>query len=132
MAVKNHTEEVDFRRLPILSHDVICIVGFDGAFREINPAGEKTLGFTTKELADKPYLEFVHPGDQSTTATQIQHAMTGEDITTFENRMVLKDSQSKQILWKIIADRPRRLLYAVGSQCRGSEFCLCSTRLLLS
>ena len=116
MAIKNYTEEVDFKRLSNLSRDVLCIVGFDGFFRYINPAGEKTFGFTLKEVVDKPYLKFVHPGDRSTTATQMQHAMTGEEMITSENRMISKNGQSKHMLWNITVDRPQQLVYAAGKE----------------
>ena len=33
-----------------MSADLLCIAGFDGFFKQLNPAWEKTLGFTREQL----------------------------------------------------------------------------------
>ncbi len=53
-----------------LSVDLFCVAGFDGFFKNLNPSFEKTLGFTTKELMAKPYLEFIHPDDRPATSVE--------------------------------------------------------------
>jgi two-component system sensor histidine kinase/response regulator len=50
-----------------LSPDLLCIADFDGRFILLNPAWEKTLGFSTEELLSRPYLDFVHPDDRERT-----------------------------------------------------------------
>jgi len=57
---KKAEEEKD--RLFTFTTDLICVVGFDGYFKQLNPAWEKLLGFTKQKLMSKPYIEFVHPG----------------------------------------------------------------------
>ncbi len=75
-----------------LSIDMLCIAGFDGYFKHLNPAWEKTLGFTKGELLAKPFLEFVHPEDRaSTRAAAAQLSTTGGDILSFENRYLCKE-----------------------------------------
>jgi type I restriction enzyme M protein len=42
--------EDDLREFLDLSVDMLCIAGFDGYFKHLNPAWEKTLGYTKEEL----------------------------------------------------------------------------------
>jgi PAS domain S-box-containing protein len=37
-----------------ISADFICIAGFDGYFKKINPTVSKVLGFTEEELYSRP------------------------------------------------------------------------------
>ena len=67
---KAAAEELD--RLFTLSLDLLCVAGFDGYFKRLNPAWEKKLDFTTEELMAKPYLEFVHPEDRESTVAEAQ------------------------------------------------------------
>src|SRR5205807_8117155 len=50
-----------------LSSDLLCVVGRDGFFREVNPAWEAALGWTRAELTSRPFLSFVHPDDLGPT-----------------------------------------------------------------
>jgi len=58
-------------RLFDYSLDPLCIAGFDGYFKQLNPAWSNTLGWTTEELLAQPYVEFVHPDDRETTTLAI-------------------------------------------------------------
>src|SRR5205823_10681019 len=69
------SEEHD--RLFELSLDLLCIAGYDGYFKRVNPAWEKTLGWSAEELMARPYLDFVHPDDRPATVAEAHHLETG-------------------------------------------------------
>ena len=50
-----------------LSPDLIAVADFNGHFTRVNPAFERTLGYSAEELRSRPYAEFVHPDDRSRT-----------------------------------------------------------------
>ncbi len=97
-----------------LSLDMLCVTGFDGYFKDLNPVWEQTLGFTVDELMARPVIEFVHPEDREATCAAIQKLMTGVNVISFENRCVCKDGSYKWILWRTTASPEEQLYYAVA------------------
>jgi len=91
------------------SLNLLFIGGFDGHFKNVNPAWENVLGFTIAELMARPLMEFVHPEDREATAAEIRKVADGELILSFENRVLCKDGSYRCILWNgspsIEADR---------------------------
>ncbi len=97
-----------------LSIDMFCIAGFDGFFKNLNPSFEKTLGFTTKELMAKPYLEFIHPDDRQTTLVEKTRLQEGKVTFAFENRYLCKDGSYKWLLWNAVSVDEEEAVYAVA------------------
>ena len=69
-----------------LSIDMLCVLGFNGYFRRLNRAWERTLGFSIAELTSRPFLEFVHPDDRPKTLGQNRDVRGGGQARSFENR----------------------------------------------
>jgi PAS domain S-box-containing protein len=99
-----------------LSLDIFCTAGFDGFFKTVNPAFEKTLGFTPQELLSKPYLDFVHPDDRQATTTEGGRLQNGEVTFAFENRYLCNNGDYKWILWNAVSVPDKGLIYAVGHE----------------
>ena len=51
---------------------MLCTAGFDGFFKELNPAWERVLGFSLEELRAQRYIERVHPDDRVTTLAEAE------------------------------------------------------------
>ncbi|HEY9808651.1 MAG TPA: PAS domain S-box protein [Halomicronema sp.] len=97
-----------------LSLDMLCIAGWDGYFRQINPAWNKTLGYTKEELTSQSFLEFVHPDDHEATLKAMENLGTGERVVGFKNRYRCKDGSYRWILWNTVPYLEEQLLYAVA------------------
>ena len=66
--------------------DLLCLLDFNGHFKRLNPAWERTLGFTREELMSRLFIEFVHPDDRERTLKQNVHVRGGGQALAFENR----------------------------------------------
>jgi PAS domain S-box-containing protein len=101
-------------RLFTLSLDMLCIAGFDGYLKDLNPAWERTLGLGREELLAKPFLEFVHPQDREATVAAAGKLSAGTEVISFENRYVCKDGSYKWLAWDAAPFAEHRLIYALA------------------
>ena len=105
-------EELD--RFFTLSLDMLCIAGFDGYFKRINPAWERILGYTEEELLSRPYMDLVHPDDRDLTLEQASRLSGGQNIASFENRYLHKDGTVRWLMWTSAPFRQHQIVYAAA------------------
>ncbi len=97
---KKNVEAVqNIKMLFSISPDLIAIAGTDGYFKTINKAFEKTLGYTSKELLSKPFMDFVHPDDVKSTLDELNKVRKGKPTLKFINRYICKNGSYKWIEW---------------------------------
>lgn len=82
-----------------ISADLFCIAGFDGYFKQVNPAFTRVLGFTAKELYAQPFLDWVHPDDREATIREAANLSQGSVVVAFENRYRCKDGSYRWLSW---------------------------------
>jgi rsbT co-antagonist protein RsbR len=81
------------------SQMLLCIADRDGHFVRLNPAWEKTLGWSATDLIGRPFLDFVHPDDREATAAAAARVVAGGAESAFENRYVRKDGSYTHVRW---------------------------------
>ncbi len=109
-----HLAEEERDRFFALSLDLLCIAGFDGYFKRVNPSWERVLGYTTEELLSQPYLDFIHPDDRPSTGAEAERNEAGGQTFSFENRYRCKDGSYRWFLWSAMPCPERQLIYAVA------------------
>lgn len=106
--------EMDRDRFFTVSPDMLCIAGFDGYFKQLSPAWEKILGFSTEELMQKPFIDWIHPDDKEKTIQESKRVMKGGAPRPFENRYLCKDGRYKWLLWNATSYPEEQRFYAVA------------------
>jgi PAS domain S-box-containing protein len=112
MERKRSEEELD--RFFALSLDLMCVAGFDGYFKRLNPVWEQVLGYTREELMSRPYLEFVHPDDRTITGTEAHKLTGGGRVLAFENRYLGKDGRFRWLEWAAVPYPDEQVIYAAA------------------
>jgi PAS domain S-box-containing protein len=106
------TEERD--RFFTLSMDLLCIVRLDGRFQRVNPAFEKSLGFSEEDLLTMSLFDLVHSEERETTKFGYEKLSTGEPITSMENRLRGSDGSYKWFAWSYYPIPEDDLAFGVG------------------
>lgn len=112
MQRKRAEEELD--RFFSLSLDLMCVVGFDGYLKRVNPAWQRVLGYTSDELLARPYLDFIHPDDHVPTTSEALKLSGGGQVIAFENRYRAKDGKYRWLEWAAVPYPDEQVIYAAA------------------
>ena len=96
-----------------LSQDMLCAIGSDGYFRELNPRWEETLGWANAELFAQSYWQLIHPNDRRLTFAKLQELTANSESISFKNRCRCTDNSYKWLLWNVTLCKEQQLIYAV-------------------
>ena len=105
-------EDVD--RIFNNSLDLIGSANFEGRFIRLNPAWERTLGWTLDDLLQHPFIEFVHPDDVDVTNSEAAKIAQGADTIAFTNRYRCKDGSYRRIAWNSAADVEHGMIHFIA------------------
>ena len=116
MFIERRRAQEELDRFFTLSLDMLCVAGFDGYFKRVNPAWQRVLGYTEDELLSRPYMDFVHPDDrEATIAEAAKSRPKAHELVYFENRYFHKDGTLRWLLWAADAVSPeQQVVYAAA------------------
>jgi PAS domain S-box-containing protein len=97
-----------------ISADFICIAGFDGFFKRINPAVSKLLGFSEEELYARPISSFVYTPDLKITIETREQVYKNKPLLNFENRYLTKSGAIVWLSWTSMPVESEKLVYAIA------------------
>ena len=105
---------VDLEPFFELSPDLLCIAGYDGYFKRINPAVSKVLGYTEEELYARPIMSFVYPEDLAITQAFREQLKKNNPLYNYENRYVTKSGQLVWLSWTSLPVESDQLIFAIA------------------
>jgi PAS domain S-box-containing protein len=94
-----------------LSSDLLCISSADNVIR-VNPAFERTLGYATRDLRSKPYLDIVHPEDRAHVREALAGLSGTDEFARYDIRLRCRDGSLRWLEWSVVWRRG--LFYSVG------------------
>lgn len=97
-----------------LTLDLLCVAGFDGYFKSLNPSWSRILGFSKEALMARPIVELIHPDDLERTASIMTGISAGDDAVAFENRLRTAQGDYRYLVWNATVSVEDTLIYAVA------------------
>lgn len=97
-----------------LSPDLLCIAGYDGFFKKVNPAFFKLMGYSKDELYNRPINSFVYQEDLKKTIKSRESVITGNSLLNFENRYLNKAGEIIWLSWTSVPSKEDDLIYAIA------------------
>lgn len=97
-----------------LSSDIMCIAAPSGYILVVSSAFEQALGYDSEELQSRPFVEFVHPADQTASLAELAVLAEGRATIDFENRCRRSDGTYRTFQWRARAGGPGEPIYAVA------------------
>lgn len=96
------------------SMDVICTVGRNGIFVDINAASLKLWGYTPDELKGTPYSELVYQEDLTESVSENSIIKDRSEIRWYENKYVHKSGKIVSNLWSARWDETLQLWLCIA------------------
>jgi len=90
--------ELDLKQIFDLSVDLLCWVR-DGRWVRVNPAFERTLGWSAEELCGAPTFDFIHPDDLASSTAQRAALDGGDQAIRYEVRYRHKNGGYVWVSW---------------------------------
>ena len=97
-----------------MSHEHLCVAGFDGYWKRLNPSWQRTLGWTREEMMSRPLVEFAHPDDREGVLSSRRRIIEGTPLVNHRNRYRCRDGTYRWFEWISVADPERQLVYAAA------------------
>ena len=101
-----------------LSSDLLAITRVDHTAVRLNPAWERTLGYSRDELMSVPLITLVHPDDVEDNLRAAAELSSWTEETASSsgilNRMRCKDGSYRWLMWSGTAVRSEGLVYTVA------------------
>ncbi len=84
-----------------VSRDLLGSASPSGYFTALNPAWELALGFSLEALKNRPFIDFVHPGDRKATRAELAKLfLEGRETVGFENRCAMAGGGWRYLSWQ--------------------------------
>ncbi|SIS95279.1 PAS domain S-box protein [Belliella pelovolcani] len=110
--IKRKQAEYELNQFFDLTSDLLCIAGFDGYFKKVNPAFETILGYSQEEMLARPYLEFTPEEDKETLLGILSDLAMGQSYARYETRFITKSGNTIWLSWTATPVPEEGLIYA--------------------
>ncbi|MBE1529739.1 PAS domain S-box-containing protein [Sphingopyxis sp. OAS728] len=99
-------------RIWSVSRDLMVVVDGEGKFHSVSPSWTRILGHAPQDVVGRVFADFMHPEDVAPSRAALDRAMSGGDLTNYENRLHALDGSYRRIEWHTTLEEG--LVFAYG------------------
>jgi PAS domain S-box-containing protein len=114
MVIQRKRIQEQFDRFFTLSGDLLCVAGFDGYLKRVNPAWKHILGYKPEKLLAMPYTDWIHPDERATAHAEFDRLKAGATIVSFEVRARCNDGSYRWTQWTATPAPNENIFYGIG------------------
>ncbi len=81
------------------SSAIHVVANVEGKYIQANPALQKLVGLSEKQIQQQNFLDFVHPDDVAETQSEFEKILSGHNTIGFENRYRCWDGSYRWLHW---------------------------------
>jgi PAS domain S-box-containing protein len=100
------------------SHDIICVVGLDGRFKEVNKHAERLWGYRPEEMIGRSYLAFMHPDERAAGSQLARQISAGVAAKPFTCRHLHKNGTVIPVMWSAVRSESKDSIISIGRDMR--------------
>ena len=114
MVIQRKQVQEQFDRFFTLSGDLLCVAGFDGYLKRVNPAWKHILGYKAEKLLAMPYIDWIHPDERAAAQAEFQRLKAGATIVSYEVRARCNDGSYRWTQWTATPAPNENIFYGIG------------------
>jgi len=114
MVIQRKRIQEQFDRFFTISGDLLCVAGFDGYLKRVNPAWKNILGYKPEKLLAMSYFDWMHPDERASARAEFQRLQGGAAIVSFEVRARSNDGSYRWTQWTATRAPNENIFYAIG------------------
>lgn len=100
-----------------LSRAYLCITSQEGLVKAVNSRWKTNLNYSSDDLLEKPFLDFIFPDDHPILNDHIAKCCRTRETVELENRVFHKDGSLRHVSWSVTYSE--ELLYYIGRDISG-------------
>ena len=104
----------DLTRFFRIAPDPMCVIDFEGRFRQLNEAWFAVLGFAPEALVERSVEHLIHPEDWAAFSQAEEAARRGGAPFQCEARFRCQDGSYRRLSWHAVADPEDGCIYATA------------------
>ncbi|MGM0944060.1 MAG: PAS domain-containing sensor histidine kinase [Bacteroidota bacterium] len=112
----NPKSSFSYERFFDLTPDLVCVAGYDGYFKKINPSVCQLLEYSEEELYSRPINEFIHPEDRPITQVKRKNLQAAKPLINFENRYLTKSGKTVWLSWTSWPIPDQEVVFAIAKE----------------